>query len=190
MKIYIKNMVCNRCISVVRTELNKLGFHPLNVAMGEVEFYEQLSKEQLALINERLKLQEFELLDDKRSKLIEQIKRIIIQQIHYEKEKIKVNFSVLLSQKLKKDYSTISHLFSELEGMTIEQYVILQRIERVKELLVYNELSLSQIADLMNYSSLSHLSGQFKKVTGLSPSSFKELKENKRKPLDDVQNPK
>lgn len=183
-------MVCNRCVSVVRTELVKLGFHPLNVAMGEVEFSENLSKEQLALINKRLKLHEFELLDNKRSKLIEQIKLIIIQQIHYENENIKINFSNLLSQKLNKDYSTLSNLFSELEGMTIEQYTILQRIERVKELLVYNELSLSQIADLMNYSSVSYLSSQFKKVTGLAPSSFKELKENKRKPLDNVKDPK
>lgn len=183
-------MVCNRCISVVRAELIKLGFHPLNVAMGEVEFSENLTKEQLVSINKRLKLQEFELLDNKRSKLIEQIKLIIIQQVHYENENIKINFSNLLSQKLNKDYSTLSNLFSELEGMTIEQFTILQRIERVKELLVYNELSLTQIADLMNYSSVSHLSSQFKKITGLAPSSFKELKENKRKSLDKVKGPK
>ena len=158
--------------------------------MGEAEFHQNLSKEQLASINERLKLQEFELLDDKRSKLIEQIKLTIIQQIHYKNDHIKINFSDLLSQKLNKDYSTLSNLFSELEGMTIEQFTILQRIERVKELLVYNELSLSEIADLMNYSSVSHLSSQFKKITGLAPSHFKELKENKRKPLDNVKDPK
>jgi AraC family transcriptional regulator len=174
MKIYIRNMVCNRCILAVRSELNKLGLHPLDVSMGEVEFYDDISKEQLSLINKALQLQGFELLDNKNGKLIEQIKKILIQEIYYpEENNQKLKFSVLLSQKLNKDYSTLSNLFSELEGMTIEQYTILLKIERVKELLVYNELSLGQIADLMNYSSISHLSSQFKKVTGLAPSSFK-----------------
>lgn len=190
MKIYVRNMVCNRCISAVRAELNKLGLHPMDVSIGEVEFYENLSKEQLKSINERFKLQGFEILDDKRSRTIEQIKQIIIQQIHYPEETIQLNLSDLLARRLNKDYSSLSNLFSELEGITIEQYAILQRIEKVKELLMYNELSLSQIADRMNYSSLSHLSSQFKKITGLAPSNFKELKENKRKSLDDVQNPK
>jgi AraC-like DNA-binding protein len=191
MKIYIRNMVCNRCIFAVRSELNKLGLHPLDVSMGEVEFYEDISKEQLNLINKSLQLQGFELLDNKNGKLIEQIKKILIQEIYYPEENNKrLKFSVLLSQKLNKDYSALSNLFSELEGMTIEQYTILLKIERVKELLVYNELSLGQIADLMNYSSISHLSSQFKKMTGLAPSNFKALKENRRKSLDDVKTPK
>jgi AraC-like DNA-binding protein len=159
--------------------------------MGEVEFYEDISKEQLSLINKSLQLQGFELLDSKNGKLIEQIKKILIQEIYYPEENNKrLKFSVLLSEKLNKDYSTLSNLFSELEGMTIEQYTILLRIERVKELLVYNELSLGQIADLMNYSSISHLSSQFKKMTGLAPSNFKALKENRRKSLDNVKTPK
>jgi AraC-like DNA-binding protein len=191
MKIYIRNMVCNRCIFAVRSELNKLGLQPLDVSMGEVEFYEDISREQLNLINKSLQMQGFELLDNKNAKLIEQIKKILIQEIYYpEENNKKLKFSVLLSQKLNKDYSTLSNLFSELEGMTIEQYTILLKIERVKELLVYNELSLGQIADLMNYSSISHLSSQFKKVTGLAPSNFKALKENRRKSLDDVKTPK
>lgn len=190
MKIHIKNMVCSRCISVVRTELNKLGFHPLNVSMGEVEFYETLNKDQLALINERLKLQDFELLDDKRSKIIEQIKKTIIEKVHFDEDSEKVNFSELLTRKLHKDYSYLSNLFSELEGITIEKYTILQKIEKIKELLMYNELSLGQIADKLNYSSISHLSGQFKKETGLAPSEFKELKDNTRKSLDKVKNSK
>lgn len=184
-------MVCNRCILAVRSELNKLGLTPVHVAMGEVEFQETLTKEQLRSLNKSLKLQGFELLDNKRSKLIEQIKKVILREIYYSDEKLKkINLSVLLSQKLNKDYSSLSNLFSELEGMTIEQYTILLKIERVKELLMYDELTLNQIADLMNYSSTAHLSSQFKKVTGLAPSQFKLLKENKRKSLDEVEKPK
>lgn len=191
MKIYIRNMVCNRCILVVRSELNKLGFQPINVAMGEVEFRENLNKEQLGLINKSLKLQGFELLDNKRSRLIEQIKKIILHEIYYPEENSKkLKLSILLSQELKKDYSTLSNLFSELEGMTIEQYTILLKIERVKELLMYDELTLNQIADRMNYSSIAHLSSQFKKITGLAPSQFRQLKENKRKSLDEIKTPK
>lgn len=190
MKIYVRNMVCSRCITVVRSELYKLGYQPVSVSMGLVELAEDLSKEQLEEINARLKLQEFELLDDKRSKLIEQIKKIIIEKIHYDEDNEKVNFSELLTRKLHKDYSYLSNLFSELEGITIEKFAILQKIEKIKELLMYNELSLGQIADKLHYSSISHLSGQFKKETGLAPSEFKELKTNTRKSLDNVKNSK
>lgn len=183
-------MVCSRCITVVRSELNKLGHLPVSVSMGMVEFSEDLRKEQLDAINTRLKLQDFELLDDKRSKIIEQIKKTIIEKVHYDEGNEKVNFSELLTRKLHKDYSYLSNLFSELEGITIEKYTILQKIEKIKELLMYNELSLGQIADKLHYSSISHLSGQFKKETGLAPSEFKELKDNTRKSLDNIKNPK
>jgi AraC-like DNA-binding protein len=183
-------MVCNRCIAVVKSELEQAGYHPVVVTMGEVELAEEPSADQLAQLNTRLVTHGFELIDDNRSKSIEQIKNIIIQQIHYTDKRTKTKYSDLLSKNLNKDYSALSHLFSEMEGMTIEQYIILQKIERVKELLVYDELSLSQIADDLEYSSVAHLSAQFKKVTGLTPSQFKALREKGRNALDQVGPPK
>lgn len=177
MKIYIRHMVCNRCVFAVRAELNKLGFYPVSVGLGMVELAENLGKDDLLKINTRLQLNGFELLDARKSKLLEQIKQLIIQQIHYPEENPKTSFSNLLTEKLNEDFTVLSDLFSELECTTIEQYVILQRLEKVKELLIYNELSLSQIADVMNYSSVTHLSSQFKKITGLSLNTFKALKE-------------
>lgn len=183
-------MVCNRCIAVVKTEIEKAGYHPLKVSMGDVDLAEELSNSELENLNHNLKGHGFELIDDKRSKQVEQIKTIIIKQIHHSNERLKINYSDLLSQALHKDYSALSNLFSEMEGITIEHYIILQKIERVKELLVYDELSLSQIADDMNYSSVAHLSAQFKKVTGLTPSQFKAHKENRRNSLDNISPPK
>lgn len=180
MKIYIKNMVNYQSISVVKHELTKLGFHPINVAMGEAELYEKINKNKLAQINTCLKSRGFELLDPKRSKMMEQIKMIIIAQIHYPMEKIRVNFSSLLSQKLRQDYSFLNRLFSEIEGMAIDQYIIVQRIEKVKELLIYSDLTSDQIADLMNFNSVPHMASQFKKLTGLTPQVFKMLKDNGR----------
>jgi AraC family transcriptional regulator len=185
MQLYIKNMVCDRCILVVRQELDemKLGFK--NIQLGEVELIEPPSDQKLRELKTQLNNLGFELLDDKKSTLVEKIKSTIIQLIHgTEADELRKKLSVLLSEKLKMDYHYISSLFSSIEGITIEKYVILQRIEKAKELLMYAELSLSEIADQLGYSSVQHLSQQFKKTTGLTPSHFKNLKKNMRIPLD------
>jgi AraC-like DNA-binding protein len=186
MKLFIKNMVCNRCISVVTNEVKKLGHYDAVITMGEVNMLREINKDEQAKITSALNAHGFEIIDDKKSTIIEKIKRIVIDQIHHVNDRLKVNYSTLISDKLAKDYSYLSNLFSEVEGITIEQYIILQKIEKVKELLVYDELSLSQIADELGYSSVAHLSSQFKKVTGLTPSHFKTVKENKRVSLDSV----
>jgi AraC family transcriptional regulator len=184
-------MVCHRCKMVVKAELEKLQLHPVNVSLGEVVIEEnQLSKEQLNELSVTLKAVGFELIDDKRSKLIEQIKTLVIVTVHNNIEQPRKNFSELISKQLHHDYSYLSNLFSEVEGITIEQYIINQRIEKVKELLVYNELSLSQIALDLGYSSTAHLSAQFKKLTGLTPSQFKRIGTQSRRSLDDVGKPK
>ena len=183
-------MVCHRCKMVVTTELEKLKLHPVTVALGDVLIKEkQLTKEQLCELSTALKAVGFELLDDRRSKLIEQIKTFIIDTVHYKDEQPKNNYSQLLSQHLHHDYSHLSNLFSEVEGITIEQYIINQKIEKVKELLMYDELSLSQISLQLGYSSTAHLSNQFKKLTGLTPSRFKQMGAHSRKSLDDVGKP-
>ena len=169
-------MVNYRCNSVVRQELTKLGFHRINVVIGEVEFFQSVNKNELLQINTRLKLQGFEILDPRGSKIMKQIKMIIAAHIHYPTEKISVTFSNLLPQKIRQDYNFLNDLFSEIEGMTIDQYIIFQRIEKVKELLIYSDLTSDQIADLMNFNSVPHLNNQFKKLTGLSPNIFKTLK--------------
>lgn len=190
MLLYIKNMVCHRCKMVIRTELEKLKLHPVNIALGEVFIEEKtLSKEQLSELSSALKIVGFELIDDRQSKQIEKIKTFIIDAIHYQKEPPLKNYSELLSQHLHHDYSHLSNLFSEVEGITIEQYIINQKIEKVKELLTYNELSLSQIAFQLGYSSTAHLSNQFKKLTGLTPSKFRQMGIKSRKSLDEVGKP-
>ncbi len=179
-------MVCNRCIMVVKNELEKIGFEPFNVRLGEVELSQELSASDKDRINKHLQTFGFKFIDDKRSRLIGQIKSSIIELVHQQNSKLKTNLSEFLSSKLSHDYTYLSKLFSEVEGTTIEKYFIAQKIEKVKELLVYDELSLSQIAFQLNYSSVAHLSNQFKKVTGLTPSHFKNIKSDKRKPLDEV----
>ena len=187
MQLYIKNMVCDRCISVVTNELLELGIGYTSVRLGEVDISEKLSDPQNKQLRERLKTHGFEVLDDKKSALISQIKSAVINYIHFDESKsIKVNLSAHIAEKVGKDYNYLSGLFSEVEGITIEKFVILQRIEKVKELLVYGELSLSEIAWKMGYSSLAHLSGQFKKITGLTPSDYREIRDKKRKKLDEV----
>ena len=186
MKVYIKNMVCNRCIMVVKNELEKLGFRPVNVTLGEAELEREISFNEKEIINNHLQIFGFEVIDDKKSRLIGQIKSSIIELVHYQYNELKTNLSNFLSNKLHHDYTYLSNLFSEVEGTTIEKYFIAQKIEKVKELLVYDELTLSEIAFQLNYSSVAHLSNQFKKVTGLSPSHFKNIKADKRKPLDEV----
>jgi AraC-type DNA-binding domain-containing proteins len=185
-KLYIKNMVCNRCILVVREQLTRLGLEPVEVKLGTVIFRKPLTKEERTAIQDKLEPLGFELIDDKRIQTIEQVKNTIIQLVHHQNSRLKINLSDYLADKLHHDYSYISNLFSEYENTTIEQYFIAQKVERVKELLVYDELTLSEIAHLLNYSSPAHLSSQFKKVTGLTPGHFKKIKEEKRKPLDKV----
>lgn len=185
-KIYIKNMVCNRCIMVVKSELEKAGFDVRSVSLGEAELDREPSLEERAEIENRLIALGFAIIDDKRSRTIEKTKALIVELVHKENSELKVNLSDYLSEKLAQDYKTITTLFSEVEGITIEKYYIAQKIEKVKELLVYGELTLSEIAFQLNYSSVAHLSNQFKKVTGLTPSHFKQIKTDKRKPLDMV----
>jgi AraC family transcriptional regulator len=185
--LYIKNMVCDRCILVVRQELDKLKLNYKNIQLGEVELTNQPTDEGIVELKEHLHILGFDLFDDKKTRLVEKIKSSIIQFIQgIEAEELNKKLSVLLSEKLKMDYHHISSLFSSIEGVTIEKYVILQRIEKAKELLMYAELSLSEIADKLGYSSVQHLSQQFKKTTGLTPSHFKSLKKNMRTPLDKI----
>ena len=186
MKVYIKNMVCNRCIMVVKNELEKLGFSPVNLTLGEIELEKEINENEKSIINNHLQTFGFELIDDKKSRMIGQIKTLIIELVHNQNSELTSNLSDMLSSKLHHDYTYLSNLFSEVEGTTIEKYFIAQKIEKVKELLVYDELSLSEIAFQLNYSSVAHLSNQFKKVTGLKPSHFKTIKAEKRKPLDEV----
>lgn len=184
--IFIKNMVCNRCILVVQNELDKLDIKTKNIKLGEVTVDEPISGELKIKLENALIPLGFEIIDDKKSRLIEQIKNRIIQIVHYQNNEQKMNLSDVLSAELHHDYNYLSNLFSEIEGTTIEKYLIAQKIEKVKELLVYDELTLSEIADRLNYSSVAYLSNQFKKVTGLTPSHFKQIKEDKRNPLDQV----
>jgi AraC family transcriptional regulator len=187
MKLFIKNMVCNRCVMVVRDELEKMGLEPVQVTLGEAQVKNDLQPDQKDVLRNNLAALGFELLDDKKARLVEKIKNAVIEIIHYGEDlDSRLKFSKQIEQKVGVDYHQLTTLFSETEGTTIEKYIILQRIEKVKELLVYNELNLSEIAFKTGYSSVQHLSTQFKKVTGLTPSHFKAIKDNKRKPLDEV----
>ncbi|MGZ5220382.1 MAG: helix-turn-helix domain-containing protein [Chitinophagaceae bacterium] len=186
MKLYIKNMVCIRCKMVVKAELENLGLHYTTVELGEVEVRENISTEQRDQFKVALLKSGLELMDDKKSVLIQKIKNVIVELVHYSEEPLTIKFSEYLSQKLEHDYTYLANLFSEVQGTTIEKFFITHKIERVKELLVYNELNLTEIAYLMHYSSVAHLSTQFKKVTGLTPSYFKHLREKRRSMLDDV----
>jgi len=186
MTLYVKNMVCDRCKMAVTHELEKHGIAFQKVELGEVIFTEKIEASKLKGFKQSIESLGFEVIDDKKSKIIESIKSEVIRVVRQPDLKIRTNFSSYLAGRIGKDYSTLSSLFSEVEGTTIEQYSIHQKIERAKELLVYGELSLGQIADQLNYSSVQHLSKQFKKVTGLTPSHFKNLRDNTRKSLDKV----
>lgn len=187
MLLYIKNMVCHRCKMAVKSALERLDLHPVHISLGEVTLEEkEVSRGQLNVLSDSLTALGFELIDDKRSRIIEQIKTFVIDTIHYKDEQPGKNYSDLISQHIHHDYSYLSNLFSEVEGITIEQYIISQKIEKVKELLVYDELSVSQIAADLGYSSTAHLSTQFKKLTGHTPSEFKQKGLQSRKSLDDV----
>ena len=184
--LFIKNMVCNRCIMVVQNELDKLGLDVKNIKLGEVTLDKEPTTDEKNKLDKALILLGFELIDDKKSRVIEKIKNVIIDLVHHQDNNTKTNLSDVLSSQLHHDYNYLSNLFSEVEGTTIEKYFIAQKIEKVKELLVYDELSLSEIAFRLNYSSVAYLSNQFKKVTGLTPSHFKQIREDKRKSLDKV----
>ncbi len=182
--LFVKNMVCDRCIMVISNELSKLGIEIEHIKLGEVTLTNHPSAEDRAIINERLALLGFEIIDDKKGRIIEKIKNIIINQVHHQPEEQKTILSELLSNTLHHDYNYLSNLFSENEGTTIEKFYITQRIEKVKELLAYDEMSLSEIALQLNYSSVAYLSNQFKKITGFTPSGFKQSNKGERKPLD------
>lgn len=184
--IFIKNMVCNRCILVVTEMLKDLHLTPLKVELGMAIVQEQLQPADRETIKAALEKYGFELIDDKRMCVIEQIRTAIIELVHYEDNTSKLKLSEYLKEKCHYDYSFLSKLFSEVNGISIEKYYIAQKVERIKELLVYDELSISEIADLLQYSSVAHLSTQFHNVTGMSPSQFKRLKEHGREPLDKV----
>lgn len=185
--LYIKNMVCNRCIKVVKDEFVKLNLNIEEIELGKVIISSEIPQDKIEQVKKVLDENGFELIDDKKSKLIEKIKRVVIKRIHHGEEIPETkNCSDIISFDVGYDYSYLSNLFSSVEGITIEKYIILQKVERIKELLVYNQLSIKEIAFQLNYSSVQHLSNQFKKITGLTPSHFKKLKENKRKPLDEV----
>ena len=185
--LYIKNMVCPRCIKTVEEEINKIGLIVKHIELGKVELEGQIEDEIIKKIDKALTENGFELIDDKKSKIIEKIKTIIIEIIHHKKEiPDNVNISDFIARELGYDYSYLSKLFSSVGDTTIEKYIINQKIEKVKELLTYDELSLTEISYQVRYSSVQHLSNQFKKNTGFSPSQFKKSKKEKRNPLDKV----
>lgn len=179
-------MVSIRCKMIVKAELKKLELHYVHVELGVIDVLEDITNEQRAKLKIALQKSGLELMEDKKSMLIEKIKNTIVEMIHYTEEIPKINFSNYLSDKLQYDYTYLANLFSETEGTTIEHFIILHKIERVKELIIYDELNLTEIAWKLHYSSVGALSNQFKKVTGLTPSFFKSLKNKKRNPLENV----
>ena len=180
MKLYIKNMVCSRCKMVLEDQLQQLGLLPAQVKLGEITFEEQLNSQQIASIQEKIHPLGFEILDDKRQQTVMLIKSTLIDLVQQEQAYLKNTLSEYLTKKLNQEYPYLSHLFSQLESTTIEQYFIHLKIEKVKELLVYDELTLKEIAFQLHYSSVAHLSSQFKKTTGLTPTHFKQLGNQKR----------
>jgi len=186
MKLLIKNMVSLRCKMIVRSELEQLGLHATILELGEVEITEELSPQQQDSLKVALIKYGLELMEDKKSMLIERIKNIVVEMIHYSDEPPVLNFSTYLSEKLNYDYNYLSNLFSEVKGTTIEHYIIAHKIERAKELLIYNELTLTEIAEKLHYSNVAHLSNQFKKVTGLTPTFFKNMKHKRLIALENL----
>ena len=179
-------MVSNRCKIAVKEELKKLGLHFMPIELGEVDIMETITSVQREQLKVGLFNSGLELMDDKRAMLIEKIKNVIVEMVHHSDELIKVNFSDFLSKKLEYDYTYLANLFSEVQGTTIEQFIISHKVERIKELIIYDELNITEIAWKMNYSSVAHLSNQFKKMTGLTPSQFKLLKNKSRKSIEEI----
>ncbi len=188
MKLFIKYMVSLRCKLAVKEELKKMGLHFIVVDLGEVEIMENLSGLQIEELKAALLNSGLELMDDKRAILIEKIKNVITEMIHFTDELPEKKYSNYISEKLNHDYTYLSNIFSEVKGITIQQFIIIHKVERIKELIIYDELNITEIAWKMNYSSVAHMSNQFKKVTGLSPSHFKQLKDKRRSPIEDIGN--
>jgi AraC-like DNA-binding protein len=186
LKVYIKNMVSLRCKLLVKEKLKKLGLGYGSVDLGEVEILQDISDQQRLQLKGILAESGLELMDDRKKILIEKIKAVVVEMVHYADEYPTTNFSDYISEKLHYDYTYLANLFSEVKGTTLEHFVIAHKIERVKELLIYDELNLTEIAYKLNYSSVAHLSNQFKKITGLTPSFFKKLKDKRRRPLEDI----
>ncbi len=186
MKLYIKYMVSLRCKMMVKDELKKLGLHYVIVDLGMVEILEDISEKQRQMLKANLLKSGLELMDDKKSILIEKIKNVIIEMIHYTDEIPTENYSNYISDKLDYDYTYLANIFSEVKGITIQQYIINHKIEKIKELLLYDELTLSEISFKLHYSSAAHLSNQFKKITGLTPSFYKQLKQKRIKNLENM----
>ena len=186
LNLYIKYMVSLRCKMLVKAELERLGLHFITLDLGHVIIKEDISSEQQVDLKRSLLKSGLELMDDKKAILIEKIRNVIIEMIHYTKEIPKVKYSEYLSEKLNHDYTYLANQFSEATGITIEHFIIIHKIERAKELIIYNELSITEIAYKLHYSSVAHLSSQFKKVTGLTPTFFKALKNKKRRMLEKV----
>ncbi len=186
MKLYIRNMVCSRCKMVVKSVFENIGINPIVVELGEVELENDIDENQKQELLKSLRAIGFDLIDDRKSKTIDKIKTLIIDLVQNKNNNLKSNLSDYISQELHQDYNTLSNLFSEVENTTIEKYFMNQKIEKVKELIIYDELSLSEIAYSLNYSSVSHLSNQFKKITGFSPTYFKNLKTIKRRQIEDL----
>jgi AraC-like DNA-binding protein len=181
-------MVSNRCKMAVKEELKKLDLHFVVVDLGEVDIMEDINEATRDQLKAALRSSGLELMDDKKAVLIEKIINVVVEMIHYSDELPKVNYSDFISEKLSYDYTYLSNLFSEVKGITLQQFIIIHKIERVKELLLYEELNLTEISYKMNYSSVAHLSNQFKKVTGLTPSQFKNLKDRTRRPIEEIGN--
>lgn len=186
MKIYIKNMVSNSCRFVVKDALNKLNLPYIHINLGEVEVKRNISKNQREKLKVALQKMGLELMSDRRTILIEKVKNTIVEMVHYADDMIKVNFSDYLSHKLNYDYTYLSNLFTEVQGINIQNFILLHKAERIKELITYDELTISEIAYKMNYSSVAHLSNQFKKVTGFSPTYFKHLKVRSRNVIETI----
>ncbi len=186
MKLHIRNMVCTRCKIMVKSVMENIGLKVITVELGEVFLDRELTEKERIEAERLLQELGFSIIEDKKSQMIEKIKTLIIELVHRQDNQLKTNLSEYLSGYFSHDYNYLSNLFSVVEGTTIERYYIAQKIEKVKELLVYDELTLSEIAWKLNYSSVAHLSNQFKKATGLTPLFFKNLKNNRRKPLDEV----
>ena len=186
MKLYIKFMVSLRCKMVVKAELNKLGLRYMVVELGMVEIRDDITERQREELKENLLKSGLVLLDDKRSILIERIKNVVVEMINYSEDVSKISYSDHISAKLDCDYTYLSNIFSEVKGITIQQFIIINKIERVKELLLYDEVNLTEIAYKLHYSSVGHLSNQFKKVTGLSPSFFKKLAQKRKESLENL----
>lgn len=185
-RLYIRYMVSLRCKMMVKEELNKLGLHCVIIELGMVEILEKISPEQRISLKKNLMLSGLELLEDQRSILIDSIKNVIVEMIHHAKEQPKMNYSEYISEKVGKDYTYLANIFSEVKGITIQQFIITHKIERVKELLIYGELTLTEISYQEHYSSVAHLSNQFKKITGLTPTFYKKLKHKRKANLEDI----